>query len=147
MRPNPRLARYLEAMSRSVFSTGMSWKVMLAKWDGLREAFEGFDPQKVANLTEADVERLLTDTRIIRNRAKVEATMHNAAVMLDLDRRFDGFDKHLSSHGGYEATVADLRRNFRFLGESGAYFFLYAVDQPVPRHEEWMAAHGRTAAS
>ena len=38
-------------------------------------------------------------------------------------------------------TVADLKRQFRFIGDSGAYFFLYMVDEPVPPHEEWSAAH------
>jgi DNA-3-methyladenine glycosylase I len=141
------LAGYLEAMSRSVFSTGMSWKVMLAKWTGIREAFYDFDPQRVAALSEEDVDRLITDVRIIRNRPKVEAIIHNAGVMIDLERQFGGFDKYLSSHGGFEPTVADLRRHFRFLGESGAYFFLYAVGEPAPRHEEWMASHARKASA
>lgn len=101
----------------------------------------------MATFSQDDVDRLITDVRIIRNRPKVEAIIHNAAVMLDLDRRFGGFDKYLSSHGGFEATAADLRRNFRFIGESGAYFFLYAVGEPAPRHDEWMATHARKASA
>ena len=73
------LAGYLEAFSRPVFSTGMSWKVINAKWDGIREAFDDFDPERVAAMTTDDVERLVGDTRVIRNRKKIEATIHNAA--------------------------------------------------------------------
>jgi DNA-3-methyladenine glycosylase I len=101
----------------------------------------------VAAFSQDDGDRRIADVRIIRDRPKVEAIVHNAAVMLDLDRQFGGFDKHLSSHGGFEATAADLRRNFRFIGESGAYFFLYAVGEPAPRHDEWMATHARKASA
>ena len=137
------LAGYLEAMCRPVFSTGMSWRVVDAKWDGIREAFEAFDPERVAAMTDADVERLVLDTRVIRNRKKIEATIDNAQALLDLDREHGGFEKYLSSWGSFDETVAALRRDFRFLGPSGAYFFLWGVAQPVPSHEEWSEAHGR----
>ena len=140
------LAGYLDAMSRPVFSTGMSWRVVDAKWDGTREAFEGFEPERVAAMTDADVERLVQDTRIIRNRKKIEATIDNAQAMLDLDREYGGFEKYLSSRVGFEETVAALCRDFRFLGPSGAYFFLWGVAQPVPSHEEWSGTHGRRKA-
>ena len=139
------LAGYLEAMSRPVFSTGISWRVVDAKWDGIREVFEGFDPERVAAIDPADVDRLVQDPRIIRNRKKIEATIDNAATMLALDREHDGFEKYLSSWGSFEKTVAALRRDFRFLGESGAYFFLWGVAQPVPSHEEWSETHARRA--
>jgi len=140
------LAGYLEAICRPVFSTGMSWRVVDAKWDGIREAFEGFDPERVAAMTDADVERLVQDTRVIRNRKKIEATIDNAHAMLVLDREHGGFEKYLSSWGSFEETVAALRRDFRFVGESGAYLFLWAVAQPVPAHEEWSETHGRSSA-
>lgn len=133
---------YLDVMTRAVFQSGMSWAVVEAKWKGFREAFQGFDPEKVAALGPAEVERLAEDTRIIRNRRKIEATVHNAQVMLDLDGETDGgFLGYLRSHGGFDETVAALRSEFRFLGDLGAYYFLYVVREPVPPHEEWMAAH------
>jgi 3-methyladenine DNA glycosylase Tag len=140
------LSGYLEALSRPIFSTGMSWRVIDAKWDGVRQAFAGFDPEKVAALSPADVDRLAEDTRVIRNRRKIEAIVGNAQRMIDLDRDYDGFRRYLESRGSFDATVADLRREFRFLGESGAYIFLWSVDEPVPSHEQWAAAHGKHAA-
>ena len=55
-----------------------------------------------------------------------------------------GFRSYLRSHSGFEETVADMRKRFRFLGETGAYYFLWVVNEPVPPYEEWCAARGRT---
>jgi DNA-3-methyladenine glycosylase I len=94
----------------------------------------------VARFTPDDVDRLLQDTRIVRNRRKVEATVDNALEMEALDREHDGFRKYLRSHGSFDETVADLKRHFRFLGDTGAYYFLHVVGEKVPSHEEWMAS-------
>jgi 3-methyladenine DNA glycosylase Tag len=136
------LSDYLEVMTKSAFQSGISWRVIEAKWDGFREAFHGFDPRWVASLDPPDIDRLASDTRIVRNRKKIEATVHNAQTMLDLDRDHGGFRKYLRSHDGFEETVADMRKRFKFLGDLGAYYFLYVVGEEVPAHEDWMAAHG-----
>ena len=133
-----RLGDYLEVLSKAVFQAGISWRVIEAKWDGFRVAFAGFDPEKVASFTDADVERLTADPGIVRNRRKIEATVHNAQAMLDLDREHGSFGRYLRSLPDYEALVADLRGHFKFLGDTGAYFFLYVVGEPVPEHEAWM---------
>jgi DNA-3-methyladenine glycosylase I len=135
------LADYLEVMTRAVFEPGLNWRVVDAKWPGFAEAFNGFDPQIVAGYTPADVRALLADPAIIRNRKKIEATIHNAGEMLAIEREFGTFRDYLRSHGGFDATARDMRRRFKFLGESGVYYFLYVVGEPVPPHEEWMAAH------
>jgi 3-methyladenine DNA glycosylase Tag len=140
------LADYLEVMTKSVFQSGISWRVIEAKWEGFREAFHGFDPGWVASLEEPDVDRLAGDTRIVRNRRKIEATVHNARTMVELDREHGGFRKYLRSHNGFEEIVADMRKRFKFLGDLGAYHFLYVVREEVPPHEEWMAAHGSSMA-
>ena len=124
----------------------MSWRVVEAKWDGFREAFAGFDPVAVAAFTDDDVERLAADTRIIRNRRKIEATISNAQAMLALDDEPGGFVGWLRSQDDFDATVAALRGEFRFLGDMGAYYFLYVVGEDVPTHEEWMEKHPPEAA-
>jgi 3-methyladenine DNA glycosylase Tag len=142
-RARPReLSRYLEAISRAVFQGGISWRVVDAKWAGIREAFAGFDPQTVAGFDSADIDRLMADPRVIRNRAKLEGTVDNAQTLLELDAEYGSFARYLRSHGGFDATVADLKRQFRFLGDTGAYHVLYAVGEEVPPHEEWAAARG-----
>jgi len=140
-RHRPRdLAGYLEALSRPVFQAGMSWRVIDVKWEGIRDAFARFDPPAVADFGPADIERLLADPGIVRSRAKIEATIDNAQALLELDAEYGGFGRYLGSHGGFAETVADLKRQFRFIGDSGAYHFLYVIGQPVPPYEQWSAA-------
>ena len=119
----------------------MSWRVVEAKWEGFREAFAGFDPGAVAAFTDDDVERLAGDTRIIRNRRKIEATVSNAQAMVELGAQPGGFAGWLRSHSDFDATVAALRGELRFLGDTGACYFLYVVGEDVPSHEEWMKKH------
>ena len=133
------LAGYLDALSRPVFQAGISWRVVESKWDGIREAFNRFDPAAIAAFGPDDVDRLLGDPRVIRSRAKLEATIDNAQTLLELDREYRGFRRYLRSHEGFDATVADLKRNFRYIGDTGAYHFLYVVGEQVPPHEEWFA--------
>jgi DNA-3-methyladenine glycosylase I len=132
---DPSPADYLETITKAVFQSGMSWSVVEAKWDGFRDAFAHFDPERVAALTPDDVERLSGDGRIIRNRRKIQATVDNAEALLDIERD-GGMDAWLSSQGGFEATLDALRERFRYLGDFGAYYLLYVVGRPVPEYEE-----------
>jgi 3-methyladenine DNA glycosylase Tag len=137
-----RLGDYLEVMSKAVFQSGMSWAVIDKKWPGTRDAFRKFEPLAVASLTEAEIAELTTDTRIIRNRKKVEAVVDNARKLVELDEAHKGFRKYLRSHGGFEGTVKDLRKQFRFLGETGCYYFLYVVKEEVPDYDTWCESRG-----
>lgn len=134
------LADYFEVLTKAVFQSGLSWRVVESKWSGFRDAFAGFDPNKVARFTPADVDRLTEDTRIVRNRKKIEATIDNAVEIVALERDHGGFSTYLRTHDDFEFTVADLRKHFRFLGDTGAYYFLYVVGEEVPSHEEWQAS-------
>src|SRR5690606_38826271 len=67
------------------FQAGLSWITILRRRDGFRAAFDGFDPAVVAAYGPEHVERLMGDTRIIRNRAKIEATIGNARALLELE--------------------------------------------------------------
>jgi len=129
----------LEALSRPVFQAGMNWRVIDVKWEGIREAFAGFDPVTVAAYGQADVARLLADPRVVRSKAKIEATVDNAQALIELDAEHGGFGRYLRSFGGFGETVADLKRQFRFIGDSGAYHFLWQVGEPVPDYDTWQA--------
>ncbi|HSP37774.1 MAG TPA: DNA-3-methyladenine glycosylase I [Frankiaceae bacterium] len=72
-----------ERVSLEGFQSGLSWRTVLAKRPAFREVFAEFDPVVVAAFTDADVERLMTDARIIRNRRKIEAVIANARLLLD----------------------------------------------------------------
>jgi 3-methyladenine DNA glycosylase Tag len=138
------LADYLDVMSRAVFQTGISWQVVNSKWPGTREAFRGFDPAAVSNLTEAGLDQLTGDRRIIRNHRKIEAIVSNARRILELDKSHGGFRNYLRSHGSYEELVKDLRKQFKFLGDTGAYYFLWVVGEEVPSHGEEGCPYPRT---
>lgn len=70
--------RWLSAMAKCLFQAGFNWKVIVAKWPGTEEAFDGFDPGRVASYHDDDMDRLLSDVRIVRNGAKVAAVIENA---------------------------------------------------------------------
>jgi 3-methyladenine DNA glycosylase Tag len=136
-KPPRDLAGYLEAMTRIVFSSGMSWRVVEAKWPGIREAFHDFEPERVARMTGKDVDRLAKDTRVIRNVPKLEATVLNAKEVVAIGKASGGFKGYLRSLGPASDAAAALRKRFRYLGDHGTYYFLWSVGQPVPSREEW----------
>ena len=134
---------YLDAMSKVVFQSGMSWAVVDAKWDGIRKAFNGFQVQAVASMSDDELEELATDTRVIRNRRKLGAIVHNAQTMIRLDSEHDGFANYLRLQPDYESQVKDIRKQFKFVGDTGCYCFLYVVGEEVPPRDEWMRSRGR----
>jgi DNA-3-methyladenine glycosylase I len=130
-----------ERMSLEAFQSGLSWLTILRKRDNFRRAFSGFDIDTVAGYTDADVTRLMTDAGIVRNRAKIEATIANARTAADLDlsellwsfappprpRPADaGAIPAFSAES--EAMAAELkRRGFRFVGPTTAYALMQAT--------------------
>jgi DNA-3-methyladenine glycosylase I len=79
--PTHRDAALFEALVLTYFENGLSWTTVFDKRDSFRAAFRGFVPAAVAAMTGADVERLMSDASIVRNRRKIEATMHNARLL------------------------------------------------------------------
>ncbi len=136
------LGDYLAVLSKAVFQTGMSWAVVENKWPGIREAMRDFDPRALASLSEADIDELARDTRVIRNRRKLAGIAENARLLLELDATAEGgFAGYLRSHPSFEALVKDLSKRFKFVGPSGAYYFLYVIGEEVPAVEDWMPQH------
>lgn len=76
---------------------GLSWITVLRKRENYRKAFAGFDPEKVAQFTESDVEQLLLNPGIIRNRQKIEAAINNARQFLKVQKEFGSFDRYMYS--------------------------------------------------
>jgi len=130
-------AAYLEEMTKAVFRSGFSWKVVDDKWPNFQTAFDGFDVEKVAAYDDRDVDRLLADSGIVRNGRKIEATIHNARATEEVAQEFGSFQKYLRSmdEQGYEATAKDLKARFSYLGKTGTYTFLWGVGEEVPDWE------------
>jgi 3-methyladenine DNA glycosylase Tag len=139
-----RLGDYLEVMSKVVFQSGMSWAIVEKKWPEISEAFEGFDALAVASFTTKKLNALGDDPRVIRNRRKLDGIVHNARIMIELEEQHGSFKKYLRSHGDFEACAKDLRKRFKFVGDFGAFYFLYVVKEPVPEYDVWCASRGRT---
>jgi DNA-3-methyladenine glycosylase I len=127
---------------------GLAWITILRKRDGIRDAFEGFDPEKVAAYGEADIERLLGDARIIRSRAKISSAIKGARIWLEMREGGEDFSEWLWSFVGgapirnawpdgaarpvataeSEAMARALkRRGFTFCGPVIVYAFMQAV--------------------
>jgi len=135
---SPALNDYLEVITRAVFQAGLSWASIAQRWESFREAFESFDVAKVAAYTEGDVDRLLHSPGILHSARKIRATVHNAQVLLELDKTHGGFEKYLQSFPSYAALSADIKRRFKFMGEMNVWYFLFRVRQPVPTFEKWV---------
>ena len=132
---------YLEQLSKSVFQAGISWRVVDAKWPTIKPAFRGFQVERVARMGDREIDALAKDERVIRSRPKIAAVVHNARAMLDLERG-GGFQSHLRSFDDYEELASDLKKRFKFVGDSGTYHFLWTVSHPVPDWRVWAKAHG-----
>jgi 3-methyladenine DNA glycosylase Tag len=133
---------YLEHLSKGVFQAGISWRVVDAKWATIRPAFHGFKVERVARMTDREIDALTKDERVIRSRPKIAAVVHNANELLALERA-GGFKRHLKSFADFEALASDLKKRFKFVGDSGVYHFLWTVKHPVPDWHEWAKAHGK----
>ncbi|MCV7088965.1 DNA-3-methyladenine glycosylase I [Mycobacterium interjectum] len=151
-----------ERMSLEAFQSGLSWLIILRKRENFRRAFDGFDIETVAGYTDADVQRLMADTGIVRNRAKVDATIANARAAAELGsaedlskllwsfapaprpRPADGSEIPSASPES-KAMAAELkRRGFRFVGPTTAYALMQATGM-VDDHIRgcWVPANAR----
>jgi DNA-3-methyladenine glycosylase I len=134
-----------ERMSLEAFQSGLSWLTILRKRENFRHAFSGFDIEKVARFTDGDVQRLMADAGIVRNRAKIDATIANARAAEELGTSEDLSDllwsfappsrprpadesQIPSATDESKAMAKELkRRGFRFVGPTTAYALMQAT--------------------
>lgn len=100
--------RLFESFVLDLFQAGLSWEIVLNKRDNFRRAFDGFDVARIARYGAADVARLRADAGIVRNRLKIEATIHNAQLVLEVQAEFGSFDRYLWQFTDYR-TLRDPR--------------------------------------
>jgi DNA-3-methyladenine glycosylase I len=130
------------------FQAGLSWITILKKRQNFRAAFEGFNPERIARYTEADIERLLGDPGIVRSRSKISAAIGNARAFLDMEERGEAFSPFLWDFVGgapiqnrfermsdvpaetetsLAMSKALKKRGFKFCGPVIVYAFMQAV--------------------
>ena len=140
--------RLFEFMVLDAFQAGLSWSLILAKRASFRHAFSGFDPRRIASFGDPDVERLLGDANIIRNRQKILSTISNASVFLRVQEEFGSFDEYIWRFVGGEPirncwrrpegipaytdesetmSRALRSRGFKFVGPTICYAFMQAA--------------------
>ena len=121
--------RLFERLCLEVFQAGLSWALILKKREGFRTAFDGFDVDRVAAYGEADRARLLADARIVRNRLKVDAAVHNAAVIRAMRASHGGFAGWLAGHHPMTKPewVKLFKKTFRFTGGEITGEFLMSI--------------------
>lgn len=127
-------AGYLEMMTAVVFMSGLSRQVVMGKWEGFLEAFEGFDVDTVAGFTDVDVERLSQDTRIVRYKAKIRATVNNARQVQKIAKEHGSFGDWLRGmlgQEGVDATAKELAKRFKYMSEQSSRRYLYAVGEDI----------------
>src|SRR6185369_2901343 len=125
---------------------GLSWETILRKHENYRAAFDGFNPNKVANYDARKIAALLNDASIIRNRLKINSAVTNAKAFLDVQREFGSFDQYVwrfvdgkplrrkrgqpvAAHTPLSDALSKdlLRRGFKFVGSTICYSFMQAV--------------------
>lgn len=138
-------AAYLERLTLEAFQSGLSWSTILNKRPAFREVFHGFDADAVAAFDETDVERLMQEPRIVRNRLKIEATLTNARATVAL-REAGGLEDFVLSFAPGEETAwhdtsemvstspesvalskALKKRGFAFVGPTTMYALMQAL--------------------
>jgi DNA-3-methyladenine glycosylase I len=141
-RPVSSVQGLYERMTLEAFQSGLSWITILRKRENFRRAFAGFRPEQVADFTEADIQRLLSDPGIVRNRAKIVAAIQNARLVVDLGPRFAEIvlsyrviGRPRPAGGEWRATSPEsigMARElkglgFRFIGPTTAYATMQAI--------------------
>jgi DNA-3-methyladenine glycosylase I len=146
-------AELFERLVLEINQAGLSWETMLKKRDGFRRAYDAFDVDTVAGYGAKDRERLLADAGIVRNRLKVDAAIHNAAVIAGMRDSHGGFACWLDAHvveGGAprsrESWVKLFKQTFRFTGGEITHEFLLSLGYLPGAHAEDCPVHARIVA-
>ncbi|MCL6517132.1 MAG: DNA-3-methyladenine glycosylase I [Alicyclobacillus sp.] len=126
---------WFEFVVLEVFQAGLSWRTVLHKREAFRRAFEGFDPQRVAQFTEADVERLMQDASIIRNRRKLRAAVENARIAVRLAQAHGSLENFFLGLKAHPDPLGVLQSTFVAVGRTTAESIAFATGIRMPPHD------------
>lgn len=119
---------YFTVLSWFVFGSGLNWRVLKTKWPAFLTSFDGFDPDKVAEYDERDIDRLLTDATIIRNGRKIVGTIENARQLRAIAADAGGMTDWLRGYGSdVDAMTRAIKKRFSHMGDVTTRMFLSAV--------------------
>jgi DNA-3-methyladenine glycosylase I len=145
-RPIRTEAGHLRRMAQEIFQCGLSWRIVLVKTPALITAFEGFEVDRVAQFGKRDVDRLMKNEEIIRNRRKIEATIYNADVFRQLSKSNGSYCKWFNrlpaKTAAEQAALFPLfKTTFKFMGPETTKCYLMGTGKIPQAHEPgcWMA--------
>ena len=110
--------KHFEFLVLEAAQAGLSWRTVLYKREGYRKAFAGFDPEKVAKYSRAKIEKLILNPAIIRNRLKIESTVHNAKLFLEIQKEFGSFENYCWQFVGGKPIQSHLADGQKLLATS-----------------------------
>ena len=124
---------FFKQMVDLIFQGGLRGQIWQRYEPEIRKEFKNYKVRKVANFTQKNVERMLANPKMLKNRKKIEAAIHNAKEMVAISKEYDGFWKWLDSHNGknIQELVEKLRSSFKWMGYTNAYAFLKYVGMDV----------------
>ena len=134
---------YFEAFCLEVFEAGLNFKLVLGKLEHLRKQYKNFQPERVAILNGSAVKKILEDTDGIRSRAKAEAIIYNAGMVLEIAGQFGSFGKWVERVAKWEKSEAEkeFKKLFKFAGPTIVYEFLTSTGHWPTPHEEGCFMH------
>ena len=127
-----------ERMALEIMQAGLSWEIVLKKRKAMNKAFDRFVVSKVAKYDDKDIQRLLADEGIIRNRLKILAIIHNANVLLDIRQSHKSFAAWIDAHHplAKDQWVKLFKKNFKFMGGEIVGEFLMSIGYLPHAHRE-----------
>ena len=137
-----------ERLVLEINQAGLSWLTILKKQNNFREAYSYFDIKTVANYSDTDIERLLNDTGIIRNKLKINAAIHNAKVIVELQNEFGSFQNWIDAHHPKtkEEWVKIFKKTFKFTGGEIVNEFLMSTGYLAGAHDLNCPIHSKVLA-
>jgi len=130
--------QYFGNLTRCIFQAGLSWQLMSNKWPNFQKAFHSFNISKIAGYGAKDITRLSNDAGIVRNKRKINATIHNAREFERIIKEQKSFQHWLDSldkTNNYDLVVKQLKSRFKHVGPSTAHIFLWSVGEPLKYDE------------
>ncbi|QIK61151.1 DNA-3-methyladenine glycosylase I [Dysgonomonas sp. HDW5A] len=137
-----------ERLVLEINQAGLSWLTILKKQNNFREAYSYFDIKTVANYSDKDIERLLNDTGIIRNKLKINAAIHNAKVIVELQNEFGSFKNWIDAYHPKtkEEWVKIFKKTFKFTGGEIVNEFLMSTGYLAGAHDLNCPIHSKVLA-
>jgi 3-methyladenine DNA glycosylase Tag len=130
----PSDSAYFENLSRCVFQSGLNWATIASKWPAFREAFDGFEIARVAGYGSVDIARLMGNEKIIRNRKKILATIHNAREFERIVKESGSIPSWLDSldkSNNYYGIILKSASRFKHVGATSVPLWLYSVGEDI----------------